>query len=58
MNELFDLLHAKIGHNWADRAAHRTAMDLLVNYAIEHKIVVGQGELKKCDDVINVQIGP
>ena len=50
--------HAKIGHNWDDRTAHRAAMDLFVNYVIEHKIVVGQGELKKCGDVINVQICP
>jgi len=32
------------------------AMDLLVNFVIEHKIVVGQGELKKIGDDINVQI--
>ena len=43
--KLFDLLHAEIGHNEADRTAHRTAMDLFVNSIIEHEIVVGQGEL-------------
>ena len=32
------------------------AMDLLVNFVIEHKIVVGQGGLKKIGDDINVQI--
>ena len=53
-----DLLHAKVGHHWADRTAHRAAMDLFVNDVIEHKIVVGQRELKKCGDVINVQICP
>ena len=46
----------KIGRNGADRTTHRTAMDLFVNSVIEHKIVVGQGELKKCSDIINVQI--
>ena len=34
------------------------AMDLFVNSVIEHKIVVGQGELKKYGDVVNVQICP
>ena len=42
----------------ADRTAHQTAMDLFVNSVIEHKIVAGQGELKKFSDVINVQICP
>ena len=31
-------------------------MDLFVNSVIEHKIVVGQGELKRFSDVINGQI--
>ena len=53
---LFDLLHAKTGHNRAERTAHCTAMDLFINSVIEHKILVGQGELKKYGDVINVQI--
>ena len=54
----WSLLHAKIGNNGADRTAHRIAMDLFVNSFIEHKIVIGQGELKKCSDVLNVQICP
>ena len=55
---LFDLLHAKTGHNRAARTAPCVAMDLFVNSVIEHKIIVGQGELKKYGDVINVQICP
>ena len=55
---LFDLLHAKIGNNGAEGTAHRTAMDLFINSLVEHKIVVGQGELKKFSDVIDVQICP